>query len=70
MPSGLKNSVQVTGYVAPEIKERMDAIAKRNRRDSVSAQVEEALAFWLEHRAEQPTFLRPTQSPRSRHKAV
>lgn len=70
MAAGLKNSVQVTAYVAPEIKERMDAIAKRNRRDSVSAQVEEALTFWLDNRAEEPNFHKPTQNPRSRHKTV
>lgn len=43
MPHNPDYSVQIAAYVAPELRKRMARIAKRNRRFSISRQVECAL---------------------------
>ena len=56
MATGLKYSVQVSAYIDPQIKRRMDEIVKRNRRDNISAQVEEALKAWLPSKEQELSF--------------
>lgn len=68
MALGLKNSVQITAYIDPALKERMERLSAGSRRRSLSAQIEEALERYLD--AEEGRFPRPTQNPRSRHKTV
>lgn len=69
MATGLKNSVQITAYIDPHLKERMDRLSASNRRKSLSAQVEEAVEQYLQHE-EQSSFRRPTQNARGRHRTV
>ncbi len=69
MALGLKNSVQITAYIDPNLKERMDRLSATSRRKSLSAQVEEAMEQYLEHE-ERASFRQPTRNPRGRHKTV
>lgn len=70
MAKGLKDSVQITAYIDPALKERMDQFSKHSRRKSLSFQVEEGVRRYLDEAEKEHSFLRPTQRPRSRHKAV
>lgn len=69
MAVGLKNSVQISAYIAPALKAEMDQIAKENRRESISFQVETALMRYVEEKKrDQPSFSKPTQKPHGKRK--
>lgn len=70
MAVGLRNSVQISAYIAPHLKAEIDRIAKENRRESISFQVETALMRYVEEkkRQEQPSFSKPTQKPHGKRR--
>lgn len=47
MPVGLKDSVQIVGYVDPELKERAERVKEHDRRMTISRLIEEALVDYL-----------------------
>lgn len=61
MASGLKDSVQIVGYVQPGLKERAERIKGRDRRMTVSRLIEEALADYLPKVEQRVGFSRPSK---------